>query len=530
MSPSTSPTPRRPLRSVSGSRKRLIGAVAATGAALLALSACSSGGSSSSSSTGAAAPATFTVGTSASISTLDPNKAVDQAQLQILNLIGGTLTVFNKDYSDVDPGLASSWDVSADGLTYTFHIKPDLKFSDGTPLTAKDVAATLDWVVNDKSSWNAGMVAHWAGAKQTDDSTVVLTLSSPQPSVISLLADPEIGTILPADKLGNEEFYVKPISAGPYMIDTFDPTNGNTTLVLNPNWTGATPAVPTIKFVYIQDSNTRGVQLKGGSIDLAENIPPNTLTQFTGNVAGTVTPAFGGNFLIPNDKNGILTDPKIRRAVSMVIDRKQISDVIWAGQAKPLYQFWPNTSTLSNPVLPEKVDVDGAKALLKGTACENGCELKFAFMAGQQSTEDLAALLTEDLAKIGVTFTPVHVEGGEMGTLQSDFSFDFISSGLYDYVDRADILLAQGLQSDGGTNALFSGYSSPAMDALIAKAISATGTERTDLMQQINVQFGQDMPLIPLVDWAFVNAQSTAASQWVTFEPTGWLRVATKTA
>ena len=355
----------------------------------------------------------------------------------------------------------------------------------------------------------------------------MLTLDSPQQSVLSLLADPEIGTILPADKLGDKKFYVKPISAGPYMIDSFDPTNGNTTLVLNPNWTGAKPAVPQVKFTYIQDSNTRGVQLKGGSIDLAENIPPNTLDQFTGTAEGKVTAAFGGNFLIPNDKKGILTDSKIRRAVSMAIDREQISKVIWAGQAKPLYQFWPNTSTLSHPVLPEGVDIEGAKALLKGTACESGCKLKFAFMAGQQSTEDLAALLTADLAKIGITFTPVHVEGGEMGTLQSDFSFDFISSTLYDYVDRADILLAQGLQSDGGTNALFSGYSSPEMDALIGKAISATGTERTALMQQINELFGQEMPLIPLVDSAFVNGQNTTKSAWVSFEPTGWLRVAT---
>lgn len=523
---------------LSSIRGRGVALVAAASATLFALSACSSSSSTSpdtsdgagaSSDAASEAPATFVVGTSASISTLDPNRAVDQAQLQILNLIGGTLTVFNDDYSDVVPGIAESWEASDDGLTYTFQIVQGLKFSDGTDLTTADVAATLDWVINDEGSWNAGMVAHWASAKQTDDTTVVLTLDSPQPSVLSLLADPEIGTILPASGLGNEDFYVKPISAGPYMIDSFDPTNGNTTLVLNPNWTGAKPAVPQIEFVYIQDSNTRGVQLKGGAIDLAENIPPNTLDQFTGDVAGSITPAFGGNFLIPNNKNGILTDPKIRRAVSMVIDRQRISDVIWAGGAKPLYQFWPNTSTLSNPVLPESVDVAGAKELLQGTACETGCEIEFAFMAGMQSTEDLAALLTEDLAQIGITFTPVHVEGGEMGTLQGDFSFGFISSGLYDYVDRADILLAQGLQSDGGTNALFSGYSSAQMDALIDKAISATGDERTQLMQDVNELFAEDMPLIPLVDWAFVNAHDTTAAQWVSFQPTGWLRVAPAT-
>lgn len=530
MIPTTSPHMRRATGRRAGVAPRTTAGLAASGAVLLALTACSGGAAptaeSSATTAGGDAPETFVVGTSASVSTLDPNKAVDQTQLQILNLIGGTLTVFNEDYSDVNPGLATSWTVSDDGLTYTFEIAPDLLFSDGSELTAEDVAATLDWVINDEGSWNAGMVAHWAAAAQTGDSTVELTLESPQPSVLSLLADPEIGTIMPADKLGDEEFYVHPISAGPYMLESFDPTNGSAVLVLNPNWPGETPAVPRIEFVYIQDSNTRGVQLKGGAIDLAQNIPPNTLDQFTGDLEGTITPAFGGNFLIPNNKNGILTDSAVRRAVSMVIDRERISEVVWSGGAAPLYQFWPNTSVLSDPVLPEGVDVEGAKELLVGTECENGCELEFAFMAGMQSTEDLAALLTEDLAQIGITFTPVHVEGGEMGTLQSDFSFGFINSGLYDYVDRADILLAQGVQSDGGTNALFSGYSSPEMDALIAQAISATGDERTDLMQQINELFAQDMPLIPLVDWAFVNAQDTTVSEWVSFQPTGWLRVA----
>jgi ABC-type transport system substrate-binding protein len=497
-------------------------------ASALVLSGCAAGTTEGPGESGGA-PETFVVGVDASIHTLDPNQAVNQAQLQILNLIGGTLTVFAEgDLADVVPGLAESWEVSEDGLLYTFTLVEGATFSDGSALTSADVAASLTRVITDEASANAGMVANWVGAEAVDESTVTLALSAPQPSVLSLLADPELGIIMPAGELDSEEFYLKPISAGAYMIESFEATNGDAVLVRNPEWTGAVPAIPTIEFTYIKDSNTRIVQLKGGSIDLALNIPPNTLSQLTGDVEGTITPAFGGNFLVVNNKDSILGDVRVRQAISLAMDRERISEVVWASGAAPMYQFWPNASVLSDPVLPEGVDVEAAKKLLVGTECESGCSIAFNMMGGMQSTEDMAALIAEDLSAIGITVDIQLTDGAAMGEMMGDFTFQLLSSGLYDYGDRADILLAQGIQSDGGTNALFSGYASDEMDELIAQAISATGDERAQLLSEINELFGKDLPNIPIVDWVFVNGQAVDTLDYVTFEPSGWLRVATE--
>lgn len=495
-------------------------------AAALVLTSCAGGGATPTES--GTAPEVFTVGVDTSIHTLDPNQAVAQAQLQILSLVAGTLVVFTPDLSDVKPGLASSWALSDDGLVYTFTMADHLTFSTGAALTTKDVAASLNRVITDQANANGGMVANWVEATAVDDKTVTLTLSAPQPSALSLLADPEIGIIMPAGDLGSEEFFLKPVSAGAYMIKDFDATNGDTKLVLNPEWTGAVPVVPAITFSYIKDSNTRIVQLKGGSIDLALNIPPNTLNQLSGAVKGEITPAFGGNFLVVNNKDATLGDVKVRQAMSLALDRERISKVVWADGAKPMYQFWPNASVLSEPVLPQGVDVKAAKALLVGTACEDGCTVRLNMGAGMQSNEDMAALIAEDLAKIGITVDIQLTEGAVMGDMMDNFTFQLLISGLYDYVDRADILLAQGIQSDGGTNALFSGYASDQMDQLIAKAISASGDERAKYLTEINELFGKDLPIIPIVDWVFVNGQAVDTMDYVTFEPSGWLRVATQ--
>lgn len=509
-------------RTLRGRALALMGIAVASALTLSACTTSDNGGSTDPS----GAPDKFVVGVSASIHTLDPNQAVDQAQLQILNLIAGTLTVFTEDLSDVTPGLAKEWTVSDDGLVYTFTLQDGLTFSDGTPLTANDVAASLNRVITDDANANGGMVANWTEAAAVDDTTVTLTLKAPQPSALSLLADPEIGIILPADKLGSEEFFLEPVSAGPYKIESFEATNGDAVLVRNDEWTGAKPSIATLEFTYIKDSNTRIVQLKGGSIDLALNIPPNTLGQLTGAVEGSITPAFGGNFLVVNNKDAILGDAKVRQAISLALDRKQISDVVWGSGAQPMYQFWPNASTLSNPVLPEGVDDAAATELLKGTACADGCEIKLNLMAGIQSNEDMAALIKQDLAKIGITVDIQLTDGAAMGEMMGDFTYQLLISGLYDYGDRADILLAQGLQSDGGTNALFSGYASDEMDALIAKAISASGDEREQYLVQINELFGEDLPIIPIVDWVFVNGQAVDTKDYVTFESSGWLRIA----
>ena len=488
------------------------------------LSACGASGSPAPGPS-AAAPAQFTVGVAAPIQDLDPNKALKQEQIQISDLIGGRLVTFNEDYTDVVPSLASAYETSQDGLTLTFTLADGAVFSDGSEVGPADVIASLQRQIDDKANVNAGLVANWKSLSSPDPKTVVLTLARPQPSVLTVLADPAVGFIMPAGQIKTANFFIKPVSAGQYKVESFDATNGNTTLVVNDRYRGPRGAVPTIKFSYIADANTRATQLRAGNVDLAENLPPNSLGQLSGAVKGEIVQAFGGNFLITNNKDPLLGVNNIRQALSRAIDRTQISDVVWQGGAKPLYGFWPNIGSAAGNVLPTNVDVAAAKQLLVGTPCENGCTIKLTVGPGSTTTADMATIIANNAAQIGITVevtTPDEAAGADaLG--QGRYQLALID--LYDYVDRPDVLLSFGLQSDGGINALFSKYSSAEMDALIQDLVSVGGDERTAGQKKVNDLFARDMPYIPLVDRVFVNGIRTDGAQWVSFEPTGWLRV-----
>ena len=138
------------------SRVRRFGAVVATGG-LLVLSACGSSGEPSGDA--AKPPQSVAIGMRSQVTSLDPDRALSQEQIEILNLSSGTLTQFSADGSSIEPGLASDWTVSSDGLTYTLNLRPDLKFSDGSALHAADVVASFQRSMSDEANVNAGLIS-----------------------------------------------------------------------------------------------------------------------------------------------------------------------------------------------------------------------------------------------------------------------------------------------------------------------------------------------------------------------------------
>jgi peptide/nickel transport system substrate-binding protein len=511
-------------RRVGRRRGRLV-LTAVAAASVTLVSACG-GASSGSSAAATTPPARFTIGMNEIFHNLDPDQAVLEAPLQILNLVGGTLTQFNADASQVQPGLASKWSTSADGLTYTFTLRPGLTFSDGSALHASDVAASFEREVNDKANANAGVVSNWKSITAPNDTTVVMTLSHQQPSLLSLLADGELGTVSPAAGVADaKNFYLKPISAGQYQIQSFSVSDAATVLTVNPHYYGPKPAVKELDFRYINDVNTRIVQLKSGAIDMALTLPENTLNQLTGNVTGVVTPGYGGYYLYMNDRGSPLSDVNVRQAISLAIDRKQLSQTVWAGKAPALYGFEGSQFSDHENVLPTAVDTAKARQLLQGTPCAHGCNLNLMVRTGQSS--DMASIVAQQLSAIGIHVSLQLTDPSIAGTNEANGKYQMEIGALYDYANRPDIMLTYGLQSDGGINALYSGYSSKQMDALIHTVYAEGGAARSAAMRQISELYGKDLPFAPLLEYAFVNGEKSSLTKWVTFEPSSYLHVAT---
>lgn len=493
----------------------------------LTLAACGSNSSTSAGSTSAGrAPSVFTVGMDVDFHSLDPDAAIEEDDLQIINQIAGTLTRFTPTAASVVPGLAASWTVSANGRTYTFILRKGLKFSTGAPLYASDVVASFEREMTDKTNVNAGIVSNWAKVTAPSPDTVVLTLKTKQPSILSLLADPELGMVSPAAGVSTpKSFYLHPVSDGPYRVVSFDPADGNTTLTVNPSYYGPKPAVKEMVFTYVNDTNTRVLELKSGQLDLALDVPPDSLTGLTGTVAPVVTPGYGGWYIYVNDRTGVLANVNVRKAMSLAIDRNQLSRIVFLGKAPPMYSFWATTFTWYGSVLTPSVDVAQAKALLRGTPCQARCTLSLLVTTGTPVYQDIASIVALDLAKVGIHASLQLADPSVSDQDAAAGKYQMSVGSLYDYANRPDIMLEYGLQSNGGVDALDSGYDSPAMDSLIRAADATSGSQRDAVLRQIDELYAKDLPFVPLIDYVFANGERTSAKPWVTFEPSSFLYV-----
>jgi len=463
----------------------------------------------------AAPPKTFTVAGFTEFNTLDPDQGLSAPQLQVMNLFGGNLVKFTPNGADVTGDLASSWAISKDGLTYVFKLRPGLKFSDGRPLLASDVVATYRRARSDKTNANIGEIYNFKSWRAPNARTVVLRLRYRQGSALSFLADPEVGPVFPARDLAKKNFFLKPISAGPYRVTSFDATTGNTTLEVNSKYYGPKPAIPVVKFVYVADPATRSLQLKSGQVDYAENLDPNTLSQFSGETVPSLNLLEGGFYLVINNRQGPLANVKVRRAISMAVDRDQLNRIIYHGLNKPMTSFWaPSQTGGTNKDLPA-FSVAGAKALLAGTPCASGCDFPIMVRGGAPQFQQFATIIQQQLQAIGIK-TELQITDPSVANKKA-YSGDFqlYTGGLWDYANRPDAMLQYGLIYTGGLFSLYSGYQSPQMVALANKAIALSGKAQAAAISGVGQLFAQDMPYVPLLQDAFANAQRTATVPWV---------------
>lgn len=503
-----------------------------TAASALAFAGCGSSSSSSSSagSSGGAgpAPSTFVIAIDAHYATLDPDQSIEEPPLQVLNLLGGNLTRFNPDGTHISPDLASGWNISSDKLTYTFTLRPGLKFSNGTPIHASDFVASYTREQTDKSNQNIGLTANWQSWSAPNDRTVVLTLKSPAGSTLSYLADPELGVVFPAADITQKSFWTEPISAGRYKLASFDPSNGDASLTVNSNYWGPRPGVKTMKFVYVGNPTTRIVQLKSGQINFAEDLSPDTLSSLSGSTTGTLTQGYGGYYLVMNNRTGALANANVRKAITLVIDRNQLNNVLFAGKAHVLRGYTPTTMTGNQQLLPATPQISQAKSLLAGTPCANGCTIPIMVRNGTPLYQNEATVIQQNLKKIGISM-PLQLTDDSIAD-QKAYKGDFqlYTGGLWDYANRPDGMLTWGLNYNGGLFSLYSGYKSSKVDSLTKTAIATTGLARVNALHQINAIFNTNTPYAPLLDWTLTNGQTTSTLSWVKFEPTSFFKVASK--
>ena len=448
-----------------------------------------------------AIPKVLTVAFGGAPETLDPNLAEITTDCDILHLIGGN--IFNLTNGLPAAGLASSYVTSKNGLVITIGLRGNLKFSNGLPLTSADVAATLIRDQNNKANLFGGFLTPITKIDTPNSRTVILHLSRPYPSLPTILAETE-NMIVPARDLnpkagtGVSGFFNLPVSAGPYKLQSW---GGGPTVVMvrNPYYWGKAPVIPKVVFVTIPDYNARIDQLRSGAVDMVNQIPPALISAVKGTpgISVEVSKYYGWIQLDMNDHATPLNNVNVRRAISLAVNRQELTTDSLIGLVQPLAGFWPQTMFGYDPSISTALNLQEAKRLLKGTACSHGCNIQMYF-----ETDDMpyspqsAVIIQSNLAAIGIQLQLVEVENSAMGSDMSAGHYQMALANTNDFANIPDGLMLYGLQPAGGANN--SGYNSPQMNQLILEADEASGARRLALLKDVDLLFVKDQPWVPL--------------------------------
>ncbi len=374
-----------------------------------------------------AAPRTdLTIGIQLEPTNLDPTTGGAAAAIRsvtALNIYNG-LTTIDKDGA-VRPDLATSWDISADGLVYTFHLKTGITFSDGTPFTADDVKWTLDRDrAADSLSAQKQLFANIASVDVVDPATVKVTLTAPQGDFVYGLGWGDAVIVSQKTAATNA---TNPVGTGPYILGEWVQAD-HLTLVPNPNYTGTKPALDKVTFKFISDPSAATSAVLAGDVDVFSGFPaPELLEQFKSNPEFQVLVGStqGETIAAMNNAHPPLDNVKVREAIAHAIDRTAIIDGAQFGYGTPIGSFYPpgdpayiDLTAISN------FDPEKSKALL-AEAGVSGLTLTFKVPPAAYA-RSAAPIIQQQLANVGVTVNVVNVEWADWiaNVFQGAYDYD----------------------------------------------------------------------------------------------------------
>jgi peptide/nickel transport system substrate-binding protein len=316
----------------------------------------------------------------------------------------------DRESGEFVPWLAESVD-NVDDTTWRLKLREGINFTNGEPFNAEAAKFTIDRILADPK---ALVYAQWtfiSEVKVVDDSTIDIITAAPEPAFLSRMAGTGCQVVPPAyyQEVGNEGFAQAPIGLGPYTMEEFV-KDDHVTLKANPDYWRGTPQIEEVDFRVIPEASTRVAELLEGGVDVVSSVPVQDVERLES--AGNITLQ---RFITPQvmilslragpspesmpEFNGVTTDPKVRQAIEVAIDRQALLDLVGGG-VPTLTRVTPPTPC-SDPTLYDQVgeyDPERAKALIQESGY-NGEPLTFhaslAFPMEKEVAEVIAAMLEE---------------------------------------------------------------------------------------------------------------------------------------
>jgi peptide/nickel transport system substrate-binding protein len=398
---------------------------------------------------------------------LDPHIVTAFSSFQIIGQVYEGLMEINADLQ-LEPALATGFTVSSDGLTYTFTLREGVKFHNGRAFTADDVVYSFERIVDVATgSPQASRFAQVASVEAVDDLTARFTLRQAYAPFLANLPQLTIVAREAVEEHGNLQQVA--IGTGPFMLSEIVPDT-YTLLTANPDYYRAgEPGVAALKYNVVPEASTRAAGLRTGAYHLVPDVDPAT-AQTLGNVSGITLLGIQDlayTLLGVNVTRPPFDDPLVRRALNLAIDRDEIVEAVYYGDAVPGGPLSPGLTDWALPVSEYNCyasDPVTARRLLADAGYPNGVDFEIVTLGTLRVVVDAAQVMQAQLADAGFRAT-VSVE--ELGSFvqrwrNSDFdTFASLNGGNIDpdgYLDRT-------FRTGGSTNVFQ--YSNPAVDTLL---------------------------------------------------------------
>ncbi|GAA0328651.1 ABC transporter substrate-binding protein [Bacillus carboniphilus] len=422
---------------------------------------------------------TLTIGLDAEPPSLDPHRSSSSVDRQVLQGVYSKLLEVNEDL-EIVPSLVKEWDISDDGKTYTFSLREDVTFHDGTDFNAEAVKFNFERMLDpDFGSPRKSELELIDQVNVVNETTLEVVLTEPYAPFLSVLTDRAGMMISPTaiQELG-EDIANKPVGAGPYKF-VERVAQSHITLTRNDDYWGEAPKIKEVVYKTITDENIRVTNMTSGDLDIVTTIGFKDIAQLEKNAGITVSRVDGLGFqgMHLNMSREPFNNKNIREAINIGIDRQALASVVFHGGAVPSVSPFPPSSWANNSdiAIPEG-DIEKAKQLVKESGIENP---SFTIKIAPSETEKQTAQMLQSMLKeIGITMDIEMVERGKL--IEDEFSgnFDVTRLGWSGRTDP-DGNAYNYFVSDGVYN--FTGINNDEMDRLLNEA-------RTSVDQKVRAE------------------------------------------
>lgn len=434
------------------------------------------------------------------VSNLDPIVPGDNMSIWTLLLMYDQLVRVSPDGNGIEPALATEWKVSDDGKTYTFTLRKGVKFHDGSPMTAADVKFSLDRARGKESSWS-WIYTGIDSVEATADDVVTIKTKTPYAPLLSSLAlfSSSIVSEKAVKEKGKDYLSSNEMGTGPFRLAEWQ-RGQKVALAKNPDyWQQGKPYLDGVELVQVPEDTTRMLQLRAGEIDIASNVPFNSLEELKTdpNLNVMAVQQSRIDVLTINNTREPFQDVKVRQAINYAIDKDAIIKTVLLGNGEMATSYLPKMKFFNDQLKGYKYDLDKAKQLMAESSKPHGFKTSLLISSGNETERQIGVIVKEQLAAIGIDLDIQLMEPGAADEAINAMKYDLASTYFTTDIIDPDELTSFEVVSTGGTNSYHTGYKNPKVDELSDKARGELDeAKRKDMYFEIQRLVSEDAPFV----------------------------------